>query len=110
MNLENGTRRMELNPQDICRILQACAKTKVKEFKLGDFSVSFEEKPGIKPVESPTLITGSAESVEQESIARDEVDIRERQMAEMLIEDPLMYEKLLEQGELEDAKQENSGS
>lgn len=113
MNSASGTTPMGTRHWDtaeIIKILRVCADTGVREFRCGDFFIKLgEEAKLVQDTPATTVgMEGDSAVIEAKAIASEEVDIRERQMAEMLIENPFEYEKLLEQGELENATEKHN--
>lgn len=103
----------KFNATDVCQILQACATLKVSELSVGDLKISFQatvltKSPTIgSPFNhSPPTSVGDASSIEFDPT--EERELREDQLAMMQIEDPLMYEKLLANGELEENGEETA--
>lgn len=104
---------MALSMDDVVRIIEASAKCGVTVLKFRDLKVSFG-----KPTEPEVVLPGdpannSAAMVEapteqqlqtqgQNAFAKSELELREEQLAELAITNPLEFEKLLNQGELED--------
>lgn len=102
-----------MSTDDVVRIIETSAKCGVTVLKFRDLKVSFG-----KPTEPETVLPGgpannSAAMVEapteqqlktqdQNAFAKSELELREEQLAELAITNPLEFEKLLNQGELED--------
>jgi hypothetical protein len=99
-----------LSAKEICEIIAVCKLHKVQELRQGEFFIKFEEEVKLPPVtpETKAVDAGDAVIIEKSAIANEELEIRDRQMAEMMIENPLEYEKLLEQGELEHAAKKHN--
>lgn len=111
-----------LKAEEVCRIISTCATSNVAVLKYGDLYVRFgpNTEPGSTkgiPSESPsenlnyadpgpspsdTAISENATKIERETHARDELNLREQQIQESAITDPLEFENMLASGELED--------
>lgn len=93
-----------LTTQDICAIMEACSKTSVSKLKFGGLSLEFDRptNPNRTVEENFPVPLVVAEKNERDAILRDEVALREEQIKEMRITDPLRAEELLLAGELED--------
>lgn len=119
-----GSQQKSLDPDQIARIIEASALHGVTLLKFGDLEIWFgpHVKPGTTPahpsaevpnVETP-IHTPVAEMTEKQhddanakAIEQNEIDLREQQIAELLITDPEEAEKLIRQGELQDADDES---
>lgn len=116
----SGTRptEIELSAAEVCTILEASAKAGVTELKFRDLHVSFgkpvEERvitldPSFVPQppaphpSGPDLSEDQHRKQARDALRRDEATLRADQLAEMLVTDPEGYERLLQQGELENA-------
>ncbi len=117
--LTNGTRRMvrktsfPLPTDELCSIITACGGAGVSELKFGDLNITF----GLPPRQirflreanrPPASKTGTAISEIQEqeaekALEEDELALRDEQIENLFIEDPVRAEELLERGELTDA-------
>ncbi len=99
-----------LGAEEICAILKACGASKVAELKFGDLYVAFDRQsprksprgnvasedttaPAVDPADTP-------EAVNMQQTELDELRLRDEQVAHMLIENPVLAEELLIQGEL----------
>lgn len=109
-SLQSGTKstaKNDLQSQDICSIIDTCAKNKVTALKYGGLEISFLAETVIpKTVLSnpPDNDISEEQHVQNntESFLKEEVMTREEQLALLLIEDPVRYEQMLEDGELEE--------
>jgi hypothetical protein len=106
------THEAYLTTDEICGLIKVCASNGVTSFKLGPLEVSFGLKPqeAIAPwrEQSPPVVEASGQPPEdsqaayssEEVLLRDELSTRQDQLAEMLVTDPLEYERLISEGEL----------
>ncbi len=80
---------------DVVAVIEACAENGVAVFKCGDVEISFGEvwpkAPKASVANALTEVQSNGEV--QELGDQDEANVRERQLDEMLIDDPLGYEK-----------------
>lgn len=101
-----------LSADEICRILEASAKAGVRVLKFGTLEATFEPSGVVPPTatdQRPAPPTPAAEIAEpnherqtRESIELDELALREDQVGELLLSDPLEAERLISEGELGD--------
>lgn len=107
---------------ELCAILKACGTSAVAELKFGDLHVIFGPRPEVITVsehrtplvlpmekelmpDPATEIAATQEKIARESLELDEIQNKEDQLALLAIEDPVTYEELLANGELdEDAR------
>ncbi|MFA9263201.1 MAG: hypothetical protein ACEQSB_07770 [Undibacterium sp.] len=94
---------MALDVESVCRILKTCHESGVSELTFAGLKVKFgvpatASEEMLAPV-SPVV----AHEIEAEAIAQAESRIREDQLANLPLENPLAFEELLAQGELTDA-------
>lgn len=99
--------KKHLSISNICNIIKSCRKSGVLFFKFGELELSFEKNytstsPEQKICERNN--TKILEKEENETLFQKEADLKETQLAEMLINDPVQYEKLIEQGDVKDAR------
>ena len=91
----------QLTGNDIRDIIKICGDSGVSMFKYGKLEIRFgssqspareipESIPQFQEVEAAALLDGEAE-------------IREGQLEEMIVSDPVQFEELMKQNELEDA-------
>ena len=103
--------------QEISEIIRECKQQGVASLKVGDLHLAFEPKARVMdvpevPVETkpPEAAISDANQSKQakEVLEQQELEFRNRQIDEMLINDPLEAERLIEQGELveDDAESE----
>jgi hypothetical protein len=117
-----------LSTDDICAILKAAKESGARVLKYGGLYIEFGSRTGVPEEETGPRIIGSRDgrpvrvapgpspsdlTIPAAEIAeiqrqkqtqareRDELQIREAQMEEALIEDPVLFEQLLQAGELE---------
>ncbi len=111
---------------EICKIIATCKKCEVSTFELGNLKVVFSSAGArealpldlqVPQAASPTpeaQVPGQTiqaqQRLEEESHEEQAVLLREQQIAEMIIEDPLRAEELMEDGELEPIGESTDGS
>lgn len=107
------------NADAVCKILEACALHGVAELKMPGLEASFfvtlgkthqisGAGPTIPPLDAEQTIQAQ-ERVEKDSHEEQEIAVREEQIAELLITDPLAAEQLLEEGALMEDEGANGG-
>lgn len=110
--------KLLLNTDDVCSIIKACGEHKVAELKFGGLYLKFDNPTGVMvgkdfqisqsvPQSHPDteISERQAKQIEQEVIAVAEIQTKEDRLAQMMLEDPAEYERLLQSGELEDNAQ-----
>lgn len=98
-----------LSPEQVCAIIKACGESQVRVLKFAGLYVEFERTP-LTPVVAeevlPPPATEMAESQlkieEGRGILQRELQIRDDQVAQMMIENPVLAEQLLMDGDLAD--------
>jgi hypothetical protein len=102
-----------LSAQEICDIIRACGEQGVAELKFGDLQVVFPPKWGSWPGQKPLSFASSSEAalseaqttqIAAETLEKEAISLKEDQLAELALTDPLEYERLLSEGELYHAK------
>lgn len=95
-----------LTSKDICNIIKQCSYSGVTHFNFGDLQISFKQsqlKAEENSITPGTEILGDELSqAEETATIQNEVQTREEQLEEMLLTDPLQFEELIRNGELED--------
>lgn len=100
----------ELNVKDVCDIIQKCADCGVGELKFGPLELKFHQisvpvtTSGQNPaphIEEPSQgPENDAPTMSPELLKKIEEDIKQDQLAEMLITDPAQFEELIFSGEV----------
>ena len=95
-----GASNKSLTGQDICAIIKECSESKVVKFSYGELEIDFSNAPrNIVPVEDyPVLDTISRDN--KIDLHR-ELDLKDEELAEMKITDPVEFENLMAQQEFE---------
>lgn len=95
-----------LSSQDICEIIKTCGESGVVDLEYGNLRISFQARN--EPCQdelhyqSPGPVTAIPKVMEEDNLIRpDEMSVKEDELANMIIEDPLQYEALLANKELE---------
>jgi hypothetical protein len=112
INLRAVTQVPVLKAEEVCSILKVCAEAGVNEITFRDLNVRFgppaetrrpeQDAESASPSSSETVLSEIAAKIDQETIEEQEIRIREQQLDELRITDPLAYEKLVISGELVD--------
>lgn len=109
-----GSEKITLSTDEVCKILEVSAKAGVIELKFSTLHVKFggsaEQVVSNYPFvpSPPTTIPVNILTDEQhkkqskESLANEEMHVREERLAMALIENPELYEEMLKNGELSD--------
>lgn len=98
---------MKLTGDIVCAIIKTCAESGVMDLSVGSLKVSFRNNPTLDPLHgiiAPDFNPHLQDVVTAEAIERDELALREDQLAQMEIEDPVGYEKAISAGDLIDSK------
>lgn len=99
-------RKNLLKSDELEDILKLCSRYKVKALKCGNLELSWDEhvvydfSQGTPVPKAEILAEQSSE--ENKSLLQTEAELREEQIANMLIEDPSAAEALIAEGELVD--------
>lgn len=111
--------------EDICKIISACKDAGVSVFKMGPVEILFGILPATIPYPQvehsgapPTpgaevpqnTIRAQQEVQEVLSLEEQEIETKERRIAELLIEDPLQAEELMRDGDLEATPGDSDGN
>lgn len=106
-----------LTAQEICSIIKECARQGVAEMTYGELHVKFqplgerEEAPAhVPPSQRVRVPAKTLDKIESDSLRNDELAVKEDDLAQMLIEDPAQYEKLVLQGDLADDANDSRGA
>ena len=114
------TKKLVLNADSICRILESCAKARVARFCISGLSVTFgtparpEGVPSLpKSTPLPQKIPENAISAginhdtqTKDAIEAEEIRLKQERLEQMFIENPLEAERMLMSGELEENAEE----
>lgn len=111
----SGTEHM--NHKEVCQILKVCVRSNVKELRLGELTVSFFDPKGPQAEIMPQVVQDPESLSKMNNIDKStretlEYRLKQDQLEQMAIEDPVEYEKLQLSGDLEDrdAEPEARGS
>lgn len=122
-NSNSGTSATKNFPsaEEVCKIVDICARNRVAKLKFGPLLVVFDPPEWIShtpapgpatPVQAPENVILEQQNEEKRSLEEEEINLREQQIAELLVSDPLKAEELMEQGdlvELDDDGNDGSG-
>jgi hypothetical protein len=106
--------KTKLTAADACLIIETSAKAGVTELSFGDLQISFVPKFGqgeevVSPrMQQEPLTEKQHIKMTKEQIEAEELRMRQEQMEEMLLSDPLQFEEMLQRGEL-DVPRTNDG-
>lgn len=100
------TSENKLSTDDVCRIIEACAKSGVSECQFSTLTVRFD-RPVAPPAEqqlvtAPVQISAEQIQAAMRSLEAEEIKHREDQIAELQLTDPAAAERLIVDGELEE--------
>lgn len=117
MNSPNGpsstTEKTGFSVDDVCRILEACGKSRVAVLELGPLFISFgQPEPKVENVSEdlfqPTAAIVAIQKQQAErALLADEIRLKQSQLDELPLSDPYLNEQLLISGELEDDRRSN---
>lgn len=109
-----------LNAEDICKILKAAKESGVFELKCGPLEARFGApllEPAITHGAAPTpaaedlgKITQAQKQAEEASLEEEGIRATEERLANLIVEDPLAFEEMLANGELEPKGDTTDGS
>lgn len=88
----------------ISRIIEVCSRNGVAKFSYGGLELSFlqiDKAPITEPVFVRPEISGIQESQAKDSLTKEEVALKQEQLEQMLLDDPVEYENLLRQRDIE---------
>lgn len=121
-----ATSKKALSVQEVCTIIEACGKARVASLKFGDLQVDFgsqatlpaplahEGSPWLPfipqaralaeaPVPTPAKeIADTLKKEAERALAQDELNVRTEQFSQLAIENPVAYEEMLTNGELDE--------
>ena len=108
MNLPSGTDYMAkpfLSGEEICKIIGVCSKHGVSQFTYGPLSFTFGVTLAAEPTKfgqsTPEKVIQEQQNEEKTAILHEEIQTKEEQVAELMVTDPYLAEKLMAEGELE---------
>lgn len=106
-----ASEKTHLSREDVCSILDTSAKAGVRELTFAGLHVVFgrpaEQQvagyPFVPQIPAPSLSGKALSDADhaaqaKRSLEEDEVRLREDQLAHALVEDPVLYEKLVQEG------------
>jgi len=124
MDPSKGLSSLGFTADDFCKIISMCAKSGVRDLKIGKFHVQFGHKDNLAQTEHPGEAIQANQTIEDPNFISAEPE-KEKEIAELaqikvrsedaneeiqhlILTDPHEYEAQMAQGALEDA-QEKSG-
>jgi len=96
--------RTSFDIDGITRIIEECSRNGVAKFSYGGLELSFlqvDRAPATEPAFVRPELAVAQESQAKSSLVREEVAVKQEQLEQMLLDDPLEYENLLRQRDLE---------
>ena len=113
MSLTSGTKlknlkivKSEMKFSELKKLIELCGDRGVSELQLGDLKIVFGRQTKDSPL-TPTVVQTKAtevqtQQIEKEALVEESKNLDEDDLALMQIEDPVRYEQMLIEGELED--------
>lgn len=105
-----STKKVEIDTKELVKIIKACRLAGVKELKVGELELRFGTGEAAEPqvlarenVRPPT--DKELKAIEARLEEKDILDRADEELAHMQVEDPLQFEELLIQRELEPSGQ-----
>lgn len=102
---------MNLKPRDLLELVKVCSESGVSEISLQDIRIVFGPKTRVQEqqeiIEAQETLREAAE-VERKYIDKSEQELREEQLALLLLEDPAEFERLEALGELDGEQPEQT--
>lgn len=101
---------INLTSQDVCQIIESCAKNNVTTLKFGSLFLSFNrpvEKPNADTAISDQQIDHIQRAQSKESLEQQEADFRQEQIAMAILENPVLAEQMIAEEDLADADDES---
>ena len=87
----------------ICRIIEVCGRSGVREFHAGRIKLLFGnvvQAPDLEPLFIPPAVERAIETQTRESIEKEEINLKREELEQMVIEDPARFEELIRSGDL----------
>jgi hypothetical protein len=103
----SSTDNKELNVKDVCEIIAACATNGVATMKWGSLEIQFKASHAPSQETLPNPIEASSQGPEKEPevspelLQKIEQDMKQEELASMMINDPAQFEELLSAGAIE---------
>lgn len=100
-----------LSSQEVDAIIRSCRENGVTSLKVRDLEITFSQPVKVSEDKKPTpevsvpvpeMTDAEIKIKNREALEHDEVSLKEDRIANLLITDPLKYEQMLLDGELED--------
>lgn len=113
-----ASRKINLTVTDVCSILETAAKAGVLELKFGTLHVRFpdpvlrgtSQAQSLGQTPAPAAeIADTQEKLQETALVQDELSAREDQLSQMFIEDPMIAEQMLAEGDLIDDTTDGEG-
>lgn len=97
---------MSVNLKELAKFIKICRISQVTEVKIGEIEIKFQsrETPEAKELvsEIPIPSDHDLKEAQSNSVVQQNVESAEDRMDHMHVEDPVMFERLLVERELED--------
>lgn len=90
---------------DICAIIKECGLSGVRRLSCFGIELHYGPLPqaqAIEPIHVPHTLQQAADTQARVSFQKNEQDVKDELLSNLLIEDPVEYERLLREGELID--------
>lgn len=97
-----------MKASEIEKIIRACSGIKIKSLKIGEFQVEFYEESAWQPTvirdnkKDSVNFTGDTDTtlkkLHSESILEEEIVLKDDQLAQLNLEDPLAFDEYMQRG------------
>lgn len=96
--------RTSFDTNEITRIIEVCSRNGVAKFSYGGLELSYlqiDKAPTTEPIFVRPEIQAAQSSQASDSRTKEEVAIKQEMLEQMMLDDPLEYENLLRQRDIE---------
>lgn len=103
----NKCEKKHLGFKQLCHIIGLCRKNNVSRIRVGDIELSFfDSKNLLDQVQKQS--DKEFEKEKDIDMRKIEAKVKDEMLQRLLIEDPVLYERLIDQGDIIDAGESNS--
>lgn len=98
-----NTDKNNLTSDDICKIIKACAENNVYKFSLDTLAIEFGERKKEDPenITVPVLTQEAHDKQNEKTLVEEEVKTKTEKIQMLMIEDPVLAEEMIANGDLE---------
>ncbi len=99
-----------ITAKDLCDIIKVCSDCGVARFSVGDLEIDFTRYNSDQIAQETSVLSDDQNDIADDYLVKDEVTLRQEQLDQALVDDPALYDRLINQEDIKDDDQDDRGT